>query len=95
MATEQTFLELVIQSGIVISSGLTLLCCYRVIKGPTIPDRMVALDTISTNIVAIGALTALLTSQGYFILISLVLAIIGFISTTTVSMYIDKGDIIV
>lgn len=95
MATEQTFLELVIQSGILISSGLTLLCCYRVIKGPTIPDRMVALDTISTNIVAIGALTALLTSQGYFILISLVLAIIGFISTTTVSMYIDKGDIIV
>lgn len=95
MATEQTFLELVIRSGILISSGLTLLCCYRVIKGPTIPDRMVALDTISTNIVAIGALTALLTSQGYFILISLVLAIIGFISTTTVSMYIDKGDIIV
>jgi len=55
---------------------------------------MVALDTVSTNIVAIGALTALMTGKGYFILISLVLTIIGFISTTTVAMYIDKGDII-
>jgi multicomponent Na+:H+ antiporter subunit F len=94
MSTEQTLLDLVIQISIVISSGLTLLCGYRVIKGPTVPDRMVALDTVSTNIVAIGALTALMTGKGYFILISLVLTIIGFISTTTVAMYIDKGDII-
>jgi len=94
MSTEQTLLDLVIQISIVISSGLTLLCGYRVIKGPTVPDRMFALDTVSTNIVAIGALTALMTGKGYFILISLVLTIIGFISTTTVAMYIDKGDII-
>jgi len=94
MNAEQTILDLAIQIGIVISSGLTLLCGYRVIKGPTVPDRMVALDTVSTNIVAIGALTALMTGKGYFILISLVLTIIGFISTTTVAMYIDKGDII-
>jgi len=73
MSTEQTLLDLVIQISIVISSGLTLLCGYRVIKGPTVPDRMVALDTVSTNIVAIGALTALMTGKGYFILISLVL----------------------
>lgn len=95
MTAEQTLLDLVIQIGLVVSSGLTLLCGYRVIKGPTIPDRMVALDTISTNIVAIGALTALMTGKGYFILVSLVLTIIGFISTTTVAMYIDEGDIIV
>lgn len=95
MAAEQTLLDLVIQIGLVVSSGLTLLCSYRVIKGPTIPDRMVALDTISTNIVAIGALTALMTGKGYFILVSLILTIIGFISTTTVAMYIDEGDIIV
>lgn len=95
MTAEQSLVDLTVQIGIIISSGLTLLCGYRVIKGPTVPDRVVALDTISTNIVAIGALTALMTGKGYFILISLVLAIIGFISTTTIAMYIDEGDIIV
>ncbi len=95
MSVEQTVLDLVLQIGMVVSSGLTLLCGYRVIKGPTVPDRMVALDTISTNIVAIGVLTALLTAESYFILVSLVLAIIGFISTITVAMYVDEGDIII
>ena len=95
MSVEHSLVELVIQAGLIISSDLTLLCGYRVIKGPTVPDKMVALDTISTNIVAIGVLVSLLTGQGYFVLISLVLAIIGFVSTTAVSMYIKEGDIIV
>lgn len=92
--TEQTVVDLAVQLGLIVSSGLTLACGYRVIKGPSIPDRMVALDTISTNIVAIGVLTSLLTGKAFFVLISLVLAIIGFISTITVAMYIDEGDII-
>ncbi len=95
MSVEHGLLETVIRAGLVVSSGLTLLCGYRVIEGPTVPDRMVALDTISTNIVAIGVLISLLTGQGYFVLISLVLAIIGFVSTTAVSMYLKEGDIIV
>jgi multicomponent Na+:H+ antiporter subunit F len=95
VSAETTVVDTAVQFGLVLSSMLTLACSYRVIKGPTIPDRMVALDTISTNIVAIGALVALTTGKGYFVLISLVLAIIGFISTTTVAMYIDEGDIIV
>jgi len=95
MSAEQSLVNIVIQAGLILSSGLTLLCGYRVIKGPTVPDKMVALDTISTNIVAIGVLVSLLTGQGYFVLISLVLAIIGFVSTTAVSMYIKEGDIIV
>ncbi len=95
MSVEHGIAETVIRFGLIVSSGLTLLCGYRVIEGPTVPDRMVALDTISTNIVAIGVLISLLTGQSYFVLISLVLAIIGFVSTTAVSMYIKEGDIIV
>lgn len=95
MSVEHSLVDTVIEAGLIVSSGLTLLCGYRVIKGPTVPDRMVALDTISTNIVAIGVLVSLLTGQGYFVLISLVLAVIGFVSTTAVSMYIKEGDIIV
>ena len=81
--------------AIVVSASLTLLCFYRILKGPTVADKMVGLDTITTNIVAIGTATALATQKEYFILISVVLAIIGFVSTLTVAMYIDEGDIIV
>lgn len=95
MATElPEFLSLAIQAGLLLTSGLTLLVGYRVIVGPTTPDRVVALDVISTNVVAIAVLVALQTGEGALIDVALVLAIIGFISTIVVARYITEGDII-
>ena len=88
------FLELAVQAGLVIASGVTLLAGYRVIRGPTTPDRVVALDTISTNVVAIAVLFSLQSGRGFFVDVSIVLAIIGFISTVVVARYVTEGDII-
>lgn len=81
--------------GIVAVSAITLASTYRVFKGPTIPDRMVALDTITTGIVAIGALQAIASGREFYLMVSLVLGIIGFISTVTVAKFVEEGDIIV
>ncbi|AFK18781.1 pH regulation protein F [Haloferax mediterranei ATCC 33500] len=89
-----TWMNDVLFAGLVLAAGLTLLVSYRVIRGPTVPDRVVALDTIGTNVVAIAALYAIWSNQGYFVGVSLVLAIIGFISTITVARYVTEGDII-
>jgi multicomponent Na+:H+ antiporter subunit F len=95
MASEvPAILELVLTAALVVAAGMTLLVGYRVIRGPTTPDRVVALDTIGTNVVAIAVLYAMQTVQGFFIDVSLVLAIIGFISTITVARYVTEGDII-
>jgi multicomponent Na+:H+ antiporter subunit F len=94
MASDPSLLEPVVNGGLILASALTLLAGYRVIKGPTVPDRVVALDTIATNVVAIAALFALATGEGVFVTVSLVLAIIGFISTIAVSQYVTEGDII-
>lgn len=95
MATELPgFLTLAIQAGLLLTSGMTLLAGYRVIIGPTTPDRVVALDVISTNVVAIAVLFALQTGEGALIDVGLVLAIIAFISTIVVARYITEGDII-
>jgi multicomponent Na+:H+ antiporter subunit F len=87
-------LDLVVTAALVVSAALTLLVSYRIIKGPTVPDRVVALDVIGTNVVAIAVLYAMATLQGFFIDVSLVLAIIGFMSTITVARYVTEGDII-
>jgi len=96
MASEAdpALLTTVLRVALVVASGVTLLAAYRVISGPTVPDRMVALDTIGTNVVAIAVLFALLTGEGLFATVSLVLAIIGFISTIAVAKYVIEGDII-
>ncbi|PCR89473.1 monovalent cation/H+ antiporter complex subunit F [Natrinema ejinorense] len=87
-------LETAIRAALVLVSGLCVLCGYRVIRGPTNPDRVVALDTIATNVVAIAVLFALLTDRGLFITVSLVLTIIGFIATVAVAKFVTDGEVI-
>ncbi len=83
-----------VDAALVVVATLCLLCGYRVIRGPTVPDRVVALDAIATNVVAISVLFALKTDRGLFVTVGLVLAIIGFLSTVTVAKYVTEGDII-
>ncbi|MDZ7731151.1 MAG: monovalent cation/H+ antiporter complex subunit F [Natrialbaceae archaeon] len=94
MAVEGAML-VVVDAAIVLVVFLNLLCGYRVVRGPSIPDRVVALDAIATNIVAIAVLFAIKTDRGLFVTVSLVLAIIAFLSTVAVAKFITEGDIIV
>lgn len=87
-------LDLAVASGLLIVTSLTLLAGYRVVVGPTTPDRVVGLDTIGTNVVAIAVLYAIGQDSGLFVDVALVLAIIGFISTIAVARYVTEGDII-
>jgi multicomponent Na+:H+ antiporter subunit F len=73
---------------------LTLFCGYRAFVGPTIPDRVIGLDAIGTNITAIAVLLAFLTGFDHFILIALVLAIIGFITTVAAANYFSENEVI-
>jgi len=91
---DPAFLSIAIEAALVFVSGLCVLCSYRVIRGPTVPDRVVAIDAIATNVVAIAVLFALLTGRGLFVTVSLVLAIIGFIATVAVAKFVTGGDVI-
>lgn len=94
MVAEAHLAARTIDVALVVVAGLCLLCGYRVIRGPTVPDRVVALDAIATNVVAFAVLFALKTDRGLFVTVSLVLAIIAFLSTITVAKYVTEGDII-
>ena len=95
MAAETGLVTTVADLALVLVAFLSLLCGYRVVRGPTTPDRVVGLDAIATNVVAIAVLFALKTDRGLFVTVSLVLAIIGFLSTVAVAKYVTEGDIIV
>jgi len=92
--SQPAFLETTVLVGLVVAAAVTLIAGYRVISGPTTPDRVVGLDTIGTNVVAIATLFAIQSDAGFFVDVALVLTIIGFISTIAVARYVTDGDII-
>ncbi|WP_409299255.1 Na(+)/H(+) antiporter subunit F1 [Peribacillus sp. SCS-26] len=67
---------------------------YRVIKGPTTADRVVALDAIGINLISIVALVSILLKTSAYLDIILLLGILAFIGTVAFSKYLEKGAII-
>ncbi|MEG6522290.1 Na(+)/H(+) antiporter subunit F1 [Desulfotomaculum sp. 1211_IL3151] len=67
---------------------------YRVIKGPSLPDRVVALDTIGINIIAGVAIFSILLNTSAFFDVILLIGILSFIGTISLSKFIERGYII-
>jgi multicomponent K+:H+ antiporter subunit F len=71
-----------------------LLDLFRITYGPQPPDRVLALDTLSYNAIAILMLTGIHFSQDAYFAASLLIAMVGFISTVALSMYLLRGEVI-
>ncbi|PLS15679.1 Na(+)/H(+) antiporter subunit F [Bacillus sp. M6-12] len=67
---------------------------YRVIKGPSTADRVIALDAMGINLVAIVALISILLDTSAFLEVILLVGILAFIGTVAFSKFIEKGEII-
>lgn len=68
-----------------------LLSLARLIRGPNIADRVVALDLISTIIVGITAVLSIATSEPTFLSVSIVLALVAFLGTVAFAYYVQRG----
>lgn len=68
----------------------TLLCSYRLFFGPTLPDRIVAAQALTTKTLAILTLLAFQFRQMIFIDISLTYAILAFLSVLAIAQYLGR-----
>ena len=71
--------------------GALLLTVGRLLRGPTLPDRVVALDLISTLVVGIICMCALVFDQPVYLRDALVLAVVSFLGTVAFAYYVARG----
>ncbi len=64
---------------------------YRAIKGPTVYDRVLAVNAIGTKTVALIALTGFAYDRPHFLDIAFVYALINFIATIAILKYQETG----
>ncbi|RZA31152.1 MAG: cation:proton antiporter [Lysobacteraceae bacterium] len=72
-----------------LSLGL-LLTIVRLIRGPTLPDRILALDLITTQALGFIVLVAVLTGFFLYLDIAIALGLVGFLSTVALARYVLK-----
>jgi multicomponent Na+:H+ antiporter subunit F len=70
--------------------ALSGLCLFRIIKGPTIPDRMIGIDIFGILVVGICAIISILTEQSFILDIGIAWIILSFIGTLTLAKYLSR-----
>lgn len=81
-----------------IAIGLTALALalnvIRMLLGPALPDRVLALDTLYINSIGLIALLSMLWGTTLYFEAALLIALTGFLSTVAVAKHLCRGDII-
>jgi len=75
--------------------ALALLCSgYRLLRGPGLPDRILALDTLYVNTIALLVLFGIQYDTQLLFEAALVVALLGFVGTVALAKYVTRGDVI-
>ena len=71
-----------------------ILTLWRLAIGPTVADRILALDTMVVNVIAIIVLNGIHTGQGINFEAAMLFALTGFVSTVAFCKYLLRGSVI-
>lgn len=85
-------LLLTLLSALCLLSIALFLCFYRLLKGPSLPDRVVALDTFSTLSVGILVIFSIVANQPLFLDVALVMTLIYFLGTVAFAYFIEQSQ---
>lgn len=67
---------------------------WRLLKGPTAGDRIVALDTMVINSIALIVVIGIATTDDTYYEAALLLAMVGFVGTVAYCKFLLRGDIV-
>lgn len=71
-----------------------LLNLYRLLRGPDIIDRILGLDTLNINAIAVIVLGGIHINSSLIFEAALLIALMGFVGTVAMTKYLVRGDVI-
>jgi multisubunit Na+/H+ antiporter MnhF subunit len=71
-----------------------LMAAYRVIAGPSQPDRVIGLDTIGVNTVGLILVLGMRSGSRVYVDAALVIALLAFLGTVALAKYLAGGTVI-
>lgn len=85
-----TLMDTVLTVGFALVFAGVGLALVRLALGPTLPDRVVALDQMTVSIVAFCGLAAIRSQDAAFLDVALVLALVGFLATAALARFAER-----
>ncbi|MCC6857020.1 MAG: cation:proton antiporter [Bryobacterales bacterium] len=85
--------EMLVYAALVLVSAALLIAFVRVVRGPTLPDRVVAVDLIGVCAAGLSVLGAAVSGQRGFLDAAVVIALLGFLGTVAYARYAEKESL--
>lgn len=86
-------LDFILPVAFAMATIALILNLYRLLIGPSVSDRILALDTLYINSIAILILFSLYLGNVLYFEAALLIAVMGFVGTVALSKYLLRGDI--
>lgn len=91
--TSAEFLDLSIYASAVMVLLSLAIGFIRLARGPSLADRVVALDMMTITLIAVCGLTAVATGVYALLDVALVLALVGFLATVALARFAERRDV--
>lgn len=85
------FLNTALELGFVLIVLAVILAFVRLVRGPSLQDRVVALDMMTVSIVAFCGLASIRYATAAFLDVALVLALVGFLATVALARFAERN----
>lgn len=92
--TSHMFIETTIVVCMHVVALSMLLALWRLLRGPTVPDRILSLDTLSVTAIAELMLFGMYLDSPVYFEAALIIAMLGFGSTVVLSKFVLRRDIV-
>ncbi|KUO40994.1 MAG: cation:proton antiporter [Hadesarchaea archaeon DG-33-1] len=80
---------MIIPGIVIVLAGACLFCLLRAALGPTAPDRVIAIDALTSIIVACLVLLGVFYRTSFYLDVALVYAFLAFLGTIAISKYLE------
>ena len=86
-------LSLATLAGILLVVAAVVVTGVRIVRGPGVADRVVALDMLGLLGIVAAALAALVSGSTAFVDVALGIALIGFLAVAAFALFIERGSV--
>ena len=89
-----SLLPLVLPIVVAMLALAMLLAAWRLVRGPSLPDRVLALDTLYVDALALLVALGVWLDTGLYFEVALLIGLLGFIGTVVVATFLLRGRIV-
>ncbi len=85
-----SWVDVTVQASLIAVAASMLITMIRLLRGPTVPDRIISLDLLTLQALGVTCAAAIFYGQSDFLDVAIILALMAFLSTLALARHVER-----